>query len=711
MSTVFELDTKGWEDRVADARLKPREEPEAGFWDNTLGAMGSGLMRGTINAADFLNTITPDGAPAPDLYTEDSAAQFYEQQAQTAEQREMSDLAQRTFGEETRRNAVDLWTPDARTTGVAGRVAGGLAEMAIPLIAGGGNPTLLVGTQTLASGKRLVDEGVDATTAGVGAAIEGAATAAGALLPAAFGKTLAQRMLTGAAANTAMNMGATFAEQKLLEARGYEDLAKSYDPLDMEARSIDLLLGAAFGGIAHVAAVRMPPSARNAVLATANAKHFQQDTAPGRPLDAAASVAHQRAMETAMQQVLNDEPVSVPPEVMQANFEARLARMDSAEEAWRDVFGNDPPKAPERGAEIPPVKFDSEASQLLREPIEEIARLGVDENFRAGIRAVYEKAAEVKPKFDRSVREIAEEIGTSHAPLIPKTLKGPARAAEKAIADYGGDPSKVRDFVRATVIVDDVATVTKAIEAAKVRFGEPSRLRNTLDPEIDPPDGYRDVNLNFSVDGHTVELQVHVPEIIQAKDRMHKLYEERRTIDAQSRTRALTAKELARMNALDEQMRQGYAAAWNLALSRSKASSEISTPSSRGSLSETARPAGASQARTKAPPSDVGTTDTGTPSQSKNFGSLSKKAISDTSGSILSEDGTESPVMSAVKELLIQQDVMVATGELDANGNAVVRSGREVMAEAEAGIAKAKQDGKGIEAAVNCFLTRGTNAA
>jgi hypothetical protein len=227
MSTVFELDTKGWEDRVADARLKPREELEAGFWDNTLGAAGAGLMRGGAKTGDFLVTM------------------FGQSPAMSDEQERIQGIADE-IQEEQMKSAVDFWTPDARTTGAAGRVTGGLAEMAIPLVAGAGNPTLLVGSQTLAGGKRLVDEGADATTAGIGAAIEGTATAAGAALPAAFGKTLAQRMLTGAAANTGVNMGATLAEHKLLEARGYEDLAKSYDPLDMEARSIDLLLGAAF---------------------------------------------------------------------------------------------------------------------------------------------------------------------------------------------------------------------------------------------------------------------------------------------------------------------------------------------------------------------------------------------------------------------------------------------------------------------------------
>jgi cytochrome c len=63
-----------------------------------------------------------------------------------------------------------------------------------------------------------------------------------------------------------------------------------------------------------------------------------------------------------------------------------------------------------------------------------------------------------------------------------------------------------------------------------------------------------------------------------------------------------------------------------------------------------------------------------------------------------------------VKALLAERDIPYATGEIDADGNSVVRSGRQVMAEAEANIQKAKQDGAGIEAAVSCFLTRGFDA-
>jgi len=83
---------------------------------------------------------------------------------------------------------------------------------------------------------------------------------------------------------------------------------------------MDVLLGAAFGGIAHLTASGknveiksddLTPQERNAILTANNAKHFQQDSAPGMPADLPSSVAHQNAMTTAMEQIARGEAVDV----------------------------------------------------------------------------------------------------------------------------------------------------------------------------------------------------------------------------------------------------------------------------------------------------------------------------------------------------------------------------------------------------------------
>jgi hypothetical protein len=318
VSAIFELDDSGWDRMVADARngnMATEQDFQPGFTQGTLRGLGSGLMRGAVNTMDFLNTGV-DASSAPEYYDYDPAPKGLDPEAQKERVQGLE--------EESRKKSLDFWTPDSTSVGVLGRVLGGLGETAAPLIAGMGNPAVLAGTQTLAAGKRLVDEGVDSTTAGVTAAAEGLSTYAGFKLP-ILGKTLGQRVFTGMGGNLAVGMGGTFAEQKILEGRGYDELAQQYDPFDPEGRTIDLLMGAAFGGITHVGA-RMAASDRDAVLAAANARHFQVDSAPGRPLDAHAAAAHVEAMKTAFDQMERGEPVSVPQDVLEANFEPRPAR-------------------------------------------------------------------------------------------------------------------------------------------------------------------------------------------------------------------------------------------------------------------------------------------------------------------------------------------------------------------------------------------------
>jgi hypothetical protein len=80
-----------------------------------------------------------------------------------------------------------------------------------------------------------------------------------------------------------------------------------------------LLSGLAFGGLHHL----LTPSEKAAVAALNNAKHHEQDTAPGIPADIAARAAHSRAMDTATEQALRGEPVNVSPDVTGVTFHPR----------------------------------------------------------------------------------------------------------------------------------------------------------------------------------------------------------------------------------------------------------------------------------------------------------------------------------------------------------------------------------------------------
>lgn len=66
------------------------------------------------------------------------------------------------------------------------------------------------------------------------------------------------------------------------------------------------------------------------------------------------------------------------------------------------------------------------------------------------------------------------------------------------------------------------------------------------------------------------------------------------------------------------------------------------------------------------------------------------------------------PVTQVADEILSRTDDMrIATGAMDEDGNPVTVSARELLANADADIARAQQDSKGFAAAAACFLQRG----
>ena len=158
--------------------------------------------------------------------------------------------------EEGRQGAQDFFTPKDQTP--AGKVLGGLGEMVLPLAATGGNPALLVASEYERRKKELVAEGVDEETADRIAAIHGMATAAGAKLP-ILGKTLTSRLLTGASGNVVLNTAEQQQEKQELEDANYpkqaDQIPKWWDP---EARITDLLMGAGFGAVHHMASGAEP---------------------------------------------------------------------------------------------------------------------------------------------------------------------------------------------------------------------------------------------------------------------------------------------------------------------------------------------------------------------------------------------------------------------------------------------------------------------
>ena len=342
---------------------------------------------------------------------------------------------------------------------------------------------------------------------------------------------------------------------------------------------------------------------------------------------------------------------------------------------------------------------------------------------REGLARQYEQAAAVKPKLDAAVQEIADAIATPHNPLIPKALKSPARAAEKVMADYGGDASRLRDLARATIVVDSLSQAQAAVEGIRAKFGEPSKLRNTLQEDVPPtsPDGYRDVNTNVVIDGHTVEIQVNLPQMIAAKKAAHGLYQRTRSIEARAARegRATTDAEEAQIAALQGKQREIYDAAWS-ALTRDepgpskgegapatqarKSSSDINDPLRPNELDGNVRPPSTSQAVQR----NVGARVTGTSSTSANsvpagkdsgnVGALSTAGIVRESG-LDGKVKPEDPVVAAAQQATQEApDLSVAIDD------GVALSAGEALAQADTEVAKAQTDAQGFVAAITCYM-------
>jgi hypothetical protein len=234
------------------------------------------------------------------------------------------------------KSAVEYWKPSPAATGAAGRVLGPVAGGIVQLAATGGHPALMMLRQQVGTAAELVDQGVDSTTAQMVGGAQGLATAVGFRLG-TVGTSLGAKMASGAAGNLATNVPAAAASQAVLEQGGYTEQAKQFNPFDLEARAIDVLMGAAFGAVAHYGPkpadttapgdtpppqTRLLPEERAALL-TANAARNWDESAPGRPASDVDLAMHNNAMNTALEQMMRNEPVDVAAHIEGASFMPR----------------------------------------------------------------------------------------------------------------------------------------------------------------------------------------------------------------------------------------------------------------------------------------------------------------------------------------------------------------------------------------------------
>lgn len=232
------------------------------------------------------------------------------------------------------RDNITAWSPDPRTTGVVGQAVHGIFNIVPEAMAGGPEvAAMLQGYKGMQAG---LQDGLDPGTAFGKGAIDGISTWVGLKIPMTLAPQLgaAGTIGTGAAGNVVTGMATRGVTGELLRARGYGDMADQYKVLDSGAIAADLIMGGAFGALAHygpaaVTAYKDWQAKNDNKLLTSDEQtalflnamlHAELDTAPGIPTDPAARAAHVEALNKAMTDLLSDNPVTAPDAVTQANF-------------------------------------------------------------------------------------------------------------------------------------------------------------------------------------------------------------------------------------------------------------------------------------------------------------------------------------------------------------------------------------------------------
>jgi hypothetical protein len=123
---------------------------------------------------------------------------------------------------------------------------------------------------------------------------------------------------------------------------------------------------------------------------------------------------------------------------------------------------------------------------------------------------IYAKAPAAKAEVDA----VADDIARGADGRVAKApIKSRARALEKINNDYGGDPTRIKDLARNTIVVrsDRIDSVANELAARGAKVKRVDAASN--------PMGYSGVNATLPTkSGLTAEIQVNSPEMIYAKE-------------------------------------------------------------------------------------------------------------------------------------------------------------------------------------------------
>lgn len=339
---------------------------------------------------------------------------------------------------------------------MAGQVAGGLLSLLPQIIA---SPGLGVASTQLGTAEDLTNQGVNAGRANVVGGIQGAGLGLGVWLP-ILGANLWQRVLLGGVGlNTTLGITTRGASGALLKGTpGAEDY-KAFDPA---AITLDVLLGAAFGSMAHLSpearahgaatveklrdwARNFKPSDVDALATLRQAQHLNVDSVPGKPEAPADVEAHVAKVKTAIEQLERNQPVETS-DMPAGKFEPDPARTaEAARRVDEMVKSADEIRAAE-GLHEPEVPHYLRMNDEMRATYDDLQRLpreeqatGVGDVIEAQLRKAGVPEAEAQANasiWKAFAQTTADRYGINPADVLTRyglTIKRNAPAIEGAL--------------------------------------------------------------------------------------------------------------------------------------------------------------------------------------------------------------------------------------------------------------------------------------
>ncbi|MCU7218015.1 hypothetical protein [Pseudomonas sp. VE 196-7] len=621
-----------------DALANPASAPEPDFWDGSGTALFSGIGQGlsqlALQAAQYGND--PDQIFTFDIETDEE------------------NLARRDNIGVMRNELTERMRPDAATSGTAAQVLFGLGDAGSRFafgLASGGLP-VAAATAGASMGEQrfteLKEQGVDTKTAAIAGAIEGGVIGVGAFLPAArLFSAPAVDLAATAGANVGLGMAARGGVGAVLEKNGYTQQAQQYKALDATGLAVDGLLGSLFWGAGRAMSRGVSAGEADAALTANNALHHQHGTAPGAPVDARSSVAHQAALDQAIAQLGRGEPVNLGGIADDAAF-IRTDRVGPRREAIRQ-------------------QAEQEVIASVRAELEPVAAAGLP-----NVRDLRTELGSLKKKIDGldgTYRESAKAFQREGM-----SRKQAERAARDSVTEQRSIAQARADEIN-TALDGNRAAERAGAELAAIGRGEvPKRLADKVDERADQIVGaFKRSALASSV------APDHGAALMQAagKELQRLLREGGHIVDDI---------DVAPVRDIDSPVSPGAARASTDAPRAPESAPDITAQPESGRATDEQQ--GQSTQDSPAP------------------GPEQIREPSDMATDPLADIDTALPAL--VDSIVAgERDVQIPTGTFNEDGSAVTVSAREMLAEADGNIVRAENDSKGFLAAALCALRFG----